>query len=92
MGKRQICPDVNVSDTSDTLFYMKLNKQEQIVYPLRNLSTVEGSGRNSVRAWVWGWGKCGRIITEETAHRLWRGEFGVKNNFCNVKSNKKNKI
>lgn len=75
MVQRQIYPDINVSDTSDTLFYRKLNTQEQLVYPLRSLSTVEGSGRNSVRAWGRGWGKYGKIMTEERAHRLWREEF-----------------
>lgn len=65
--------------------------QERSCYPQR-------SPRRKVQAVIYskpgdGVGeKPSKMMREERAHGLWRQECGVKNHFCNVKWNKKDKI
>lgn len=80
-------PDINVRDASDW-FYRRQNMQEQ--------SSTQRSPQKEVQAVIqlepdggerarWG-------MAEENADGLQRGEFWVKNNFCNVTRSKKDKI
>lgn len=78
-------PDINVRDASDW-FYRRRNMQEQS-------STQRSPQFRQWFSWSLGVGKePGRGMAQENADGLQRGEFWVKNNFCNVTRNKKDKI